>query len=310
VYCLRAADGQLVWRLRAAPGREQIVTYGQIESPWPVAGSVVVIDDVAYFAAGRQPLADGGILVFAVEPATGQRRWVRRLDTVPTTNFYGCSGLEFDNFDLLQQEGAAVALSRWLFDRADGAMSCKATEVFARLSPGTGTVIVPRGCWTYAPRHQPRHGGERWSMRPLAVFRDNTLIGCLPDQRAVYRRDFSAEEAAGFNTQWITGWAASENFRKQTGEVYPSDRLTTKTNWSSGVFGDGQPQQLIAAMVWAGDTLLLAGSQGGLITMSARDGQVRGGSGLPPPVWDGLAVAGGRLFVATADGSLVALGSK
>ncbi|MCR4412062.1 MAG: PQQ-binding-like beta-propeller repeat protein, partial [Thermoguttaceae bacterium] len=42
VYALRADDGRLVWRLRAAPADERIVAYGQVESPWPVPGSVVV----------------------------------------------------------------------------------------------------------------------------------------------------------------------------------------------------------------------------------------------------------------------------
>ncbi|HID21577.1 MAG TPA: hypothetical protein EYP14_04165, partial [Planctomycetaceae bacterium] len=75
VYCVDAATGRLVWRLRAAPVDERIVAYGQVESPWPVPGSVLVVGGTAYFAAGRQPLADGGILVFAVDPRTGQRRW-------------------------------------------------------------------------------------------------------------------------------------------------------------------------------------------------------------------------------------------
>ena len=91
VYCLRADDGGLVWRLRAAPPEERIVAYGQIESPWPVPGSVLVVEDAAYFAAGRQPLADGGILVFAVEPAdrpralgrSGSTRCRRRTSTRP-----------------------------------------------------------------------------------------------------------------------------------------------------------------------------------------------------------------------------------
>ena len=83
IYALRADSGEVVWRLRAAPTDERIVAYGQVESPWPVPGAVLVMDDVAYFAAGRQPLADGGILVFAVNPMTGERHWVRRIDTVP-----------------------------------------------------------------------------------------------------------------------------------------------------------------------------------------------------------------------------------
>ena len=74
VTCLRADDGRLVWRLRAAPVEEQIVAYGQLESPWPVPGSVLIVNDTAYFAAGRQSLADGGILVFAVETDDGQDR--------------------------------------------------------------------------------------------------------------------------------------------------------------------------------------------------------------------------------------------
>ncbi|NQT88736.1 PQQ-binding-like beta-propeller repeat protein, partial [bacterium] len=111
VYCLRADDGQLVWRLRSGPVDERIVAYGQVESPWPVAGSVLVVDDVAYFAAGRQPLADGGIHVCAVVPATGAVRWTQRLDTIPTKNFYGSSGLEYDPFDLLHREGKTVAMS-------------------------------------------------------------------------------------------------------------------------------------------------------------------------------------------------------
>jgi len=55
VYCLRATDGCLVWRLRAAPRDERIVAHGQLESPWPVPGSVLVVDGVAYFAAGGMP---------------------------------------------------------------------------------------------------------------------------------------------------------------------------------------------------------------------------------------------------------------
>lgn len=310
VICLRASDGKLVWRLRAAPNAEQIVAYGQLESPWPVAGSVAVIDDVAYFAAGRQPLADGGILVFAVEPKTGKRLWTRRLDSVPTKNFYGSSALEFPNFDLLHQEGSAVAMSRWLFDLADGKMVCKDRDVFARLTPGEGTVVVPRGLWTYAPRHQPRHAGERSEMQPLAVYRDSTIVGCLGDQRTLFRRDFTKEDAKKFDLTWITGWAASENFRKKTGDVYPPDRLAKSAAWSVGLFPDAKPQQTVAAMIWAGETLVAVGTEGDLITAAAADGRTLGRVKVAAPIWDGLAAAGGKLFLSTANGRVIALGER
>ena len=48
VYCLRADDGRLVWRRRAAPLDERMMNLGQLESPWPVHGSVLVQEGVAY----------------------------------------------------------------------------------------------------------------------------------------------------------------------------------------------------------------------------------------------------------------------
>ena len=72
VYALRAADGQLAWRFRAAPEDLKTVALDQVESVWPVHGSVLVLDDVAYAAAGRSSYLDGGISVFGLDPATGE----------------------------------------------------------------------------------------------------------------------------------------------------------------------------------------------------------------------------------------------
>ena len=308
VYALRADDGRLVWRLRAAPHEERIVAYGQIESPWPVPGSVLAVDDTVYFAAGRQALADGGILVFAADCASGQVRWVQRLDTVPTKNFYACNALEYDNFDLLNLEGDSVAMSRWLFRRSSGEMTCQAADAFAVLRTDDLGVVVHRGCWTYAPRHQPRHGGDRSAMRPLAVFRGQTLVSCLDDLKTLYRRDFDLAGGETFDTTWITGWAASQNFSKREGEVYRSQRLAKNAKWSVPLFEAAPPTQTVAGMVWAGNIVFLAGSQGGLLAASTEDGRALSRADLPPPAWDGLAAAAGRLLVTTRDGRLLCLG--
>jgi len=72
VYCLRAADGAMVWRFRAAPRDRRIGYFGQVESAWPVHGSVLVHDGVAYATAGRSTYLDGGIRVCGLAPATGK----------------------------------------------------------------------------------------------------------------------------------------------------------------------------------------------------------------------------------------------
>ncbi len=72
VYCLSAADGRLLWRFRAAPDPRQVVSFEQLESVWPVSGSVLVLDGVVYFAAGRSSFLDGGILVYGLDAKTGR----------------------------------------------------------------------------------------------------------------------------------------------------------------------------------------------------------------------------------------------
>ena len=75
--------------MRAAPIEERMGAYGQIESAWPVAGSVLVSEGVAYFAAGRQQLSDGGVFIFAVNPMTGERHWVHKLNEIPQKGIRG-----------------------------------------------------------------------------------------------------------------------------------------------------------------------------------------------------------------------------
>ena len=73
VYCLRASDGQLVWRYRAAPQDRRMGAFEQIESLWPVHGSVLVQNDEIYCVAGRSMFVDGGLRLIRLDPKTGRK---------------------------------------------------------------------------------------------------------------------------------------------------------------------------------------------------------------------------------------------
>jgi outer membrane protein assembly factor BamB len=73
VYCLRAEDGELAWRFRAAPAERYHVAYEQVESVWPVHGSVLVEDGVLYCVAGRSMFLDGGLRLLRLDPRTGKK---------------------------------------------------------------------------------------------------------------------------------------------------------------------------------------------------------------------------------------------
>lgn len=73
VYCLRASDGALIWRFRAAPMDRRLMAYEQLESAWPVSGSVLIQNDRLYCVAGRTIFLDGGIRLLQLNPRTGEK---------------------------------------------------------------------------------------------------------------------------------------------------------------------------------------------------------------------------------------------
>jgi outer membrane protein assembly factor BamB len=73
VYCLNADNGQLVWRYRAAPEDQRMTSFEQVESVWPVHGSVLVQGNVLYCVAGRSMFVDGGLRLLRLDPKTGRK---------------------------------------------------------------------------------------------------------------------------------------------------------------------------------------------------------------------------------------------
>ncbi len=80
VYALNRETGEQVWRFFAAPNQRQIPAQGATESAWPVNGSVMVIEDVVWFTAGRSVETDGGLWIWALEAETGAVKHKIRFD--------------------------------------------------------------------------------------------------------------------------------------------------------------------------------------------------------------------------------------
>ncbi|MFC1713174.1 PQQ-binding-like beta-propeller repeat protein [Candidatus Poribacteria bacterium] len=78
VYCLKAKNGELVWKYRAGPSAEKVIGNGRMISLWPVRTSVMVDDDVVYFGAGVFPYE--GIYICALDAEKGSVIW--KNDTV------------------------------------------------------------------------------------------------------------------------------------------------------------------------------------------------------------------------------------
>ncbi len=124
VYCVRAADGELTWRFRAAPSDQRIVAFSQLESPWRVHGSVLIEDGVAYCTAGRSTYLDGGIWIYGLDPKTGDVIHETHLDTWSPTRqdavdkpYIPSYHMEGTHSDILVSQGGYIYLGQYKFDR-------------------------------------------------------------------------------------------------------------------------------------------------------------------------------------------------
>jgi len=188
VYCLRAADGALAWRFRAAPDTRQVVSYGQLESVWPVHGSVLVQDGVVYFAAGRSSFLDGGILVYGLDAATGKVLYHHVLEG-PRPDAVNETGRPFAMEgalpDLIVSDGKDLYMRRIKFDAKLNRLPTKRESDLGELDMGADHLVATGGFlddsgfdrlfWMYGHRwpgfyfaeHAPKSG-------QLVVFDEST----------------------------------------------------------------------------------------------------------------------------------------
>lgn len=289
LYCLRASDGQLAWRFRGAAEPRQIGAHDQLESAWPLHGSVLVRDDLAYFTAGRSSHVDGGIRFCAVEVATGKLAHETRLegpDFAAEDVEQNC-GLAMGNLsDILLSDGAHVYLRNAAFD--------------AELKPARGRpeLLVRGGLLD----------DSYFKRVPWTFANDHARLLVHDKQSVYYVRMFDS----------LRGLDPSVYFT-------PGDKgylLFAKNGQGKANAWSGRVPVRIRAMALAKGNLFVAGPpdvvdpkdplgafenrKGGLLyVVDAAGGQRKQEVALPsPPVFNGAAVAGGRLYLAAEDGSI------
>ncbi len=74
LYCVSAADGGLIWKVRGGPSELKVLGNRRVISAWPARGGPVIADDTVYFAASIWPFM--GTFIYAVDAEDGRVIWV------------------------------------------------------------------------------------------------------------------------------------------------------------------------------------------------------------------------------------------
>jgi len=309
VRCLRAADGALAWQFDAAPSRRLMSAFGQLESPWPVPGSVLVHDKKCWFAAGRSSFLDGGIHVYALDPASGKVHHSETIYSpdpktgkaaVPETSAQAMEGLLND---IPGTDGLNIFIRQM---QVSGKDARGGPHLFT-----TGGYLDPswfnRTFWQVG----------RVKTSGLMVLGKDVAYGV-----EVYEsRSRETVFKPGANVYRLQCISLKPPARSATGKQAKPKRRQQgpKPVWEQHV------GIRVTAMIRAGDTIFVAGSpdvvdpedphgawegrKGGILAAyTADDGKKLAEYALPsPPVWDGMAAAGGRLFISTIDGCIMCM---
>ncbi len=318
VYCLRASDGELVWQFLAGRNDTRITVQSQLESPWPVFGSVMVDGDGVVVSAGRQSATDGGISIYKLDPAEGRIVWQTRLWTDPDAtrkledkDLYRARTRNRRVNDLLVHNGENVCL--WV-------TPFKATYESDETVDIETAVISAR-----ALRHSVPSKDELRDINAATWIWSASSAGLLSRrQSGVGRHDAGGVNYAQLNAAKIcladggkTLYAIEASANKSKTLRGGLIRVTLKADgtlpeqpdWVGKIAGG----RVTDAFVVAGERLYIARSSSGadgsqLLVYSTRDGSHLGTHALPArPVRDGLIVAFGRLYAACTDGAVYQL---
>ena len=344
VYSLRAADGEVIWRFRAAPHPGQVFAFGQLESVWPVHGSVLVQNDTLYVTAGRSTYLDGGIVLYRLNPATGEqisRNVVTQID--PKTDkqtgkedkqVYG-NDMEGSTSDILTGDGESVFLRHLQFD-GEG----NRTETSKpRLLSVTGLLVEDwfvRTYWLIGTDVQGGWGGWAKAANSAPFGR----ILSFDDERVYgYGRKAVAGGATGHKAESYHLFSRARTAARSAPQPPAADarkgasgRKKKGASQEAAFVWSNDETPIVRAMVLAANQLIVAGppnlarkdeklmahtnepealagfrGEKGvyLQVFSASDGKKLSETKLTAmPVFDGMSAAGGRLFIALKNGTV------
>ncbi len=300
VYSLRASDGALAWRLRAARAERRITARGQLESASPIHGSVLIRDSVAYFTVGRSSYLDGGIDLYRLDAQAGKvlsRTHIYSPDpeTGRQPEQYGPAYMPGALSDILSSDDQYVYLRDMVLDKRGGE---KGNPHLLTLTGFLDDLWPHRSYWIF---------GTRCSLSTGCSGRDRNLI---------YGRLLVFDESRiyGYGRARIH-W--SNQLQDGAYRLFAIDSDQGAEQWTKKITIQ------VRAMALADKVLFVAGpaadagdgleerdenQEALLMAISASDGTELAKYRLDSsPVWDGMAAANGRLYLSLENGQVLCM---
>jgi hypothetical protein len=306
------------------------VAFGRLESAWPVPGNVLVVGDMCFFVAGRASVLDAGVFAYILEASTGRLIERKQIREEQTTQQQPEGALA----DVLTTDGTSV----YLRNRKIGFETPLRLES-ARAAGPPGLRLMAEGGfsdaqWFHRAYWRLAAGKSEVTGNLIAFDQHNayTVAANKPGNSnfSYYipsggLHDRLTSGQAGNRPAWLTTVNLQSDgyllFADQLAQLTnPGRRKTREHEWVHDRF-----PVCPWAMMLADQTLFVAGFRdridpqdpwatfegrrgGVLCVLAGKDGKQLAEYPLDsPPVWNGLAAAGGRLYMTLRNGTVVCM---
>ncbi len=303
LYCLSAADGKLLWKVRGGPRDARLMGNEQMVSRWPLRSGVAVKDGIVYFSAGMWPAE--GVYVYALRAEDGSVVWQNDTSGYmylpqPHPPSQAMTGVTPQGYIAVHEDQLFIPTGRnapAAFDRETGELqyyhSRPATwgdrwggsYVFA-----SGGLLWNRRAHVGADLEIKLGESDPWPDDGLVAFNredGSSKLNLLGKHRAVVSNDRLYASGSGnvtaFDLPGLLGGKKPEECKR----------------WDA-------PHERAYELILAGSTVV-AGGRGTVTAIDAAGGQVLWHSEVDGEA-QGLAVSDGRLVVSTDTGRIACFG--
>ncbi len=327
VYCLKADNGKLLWKVRGGPNNEKLLGSGRMISRWPIRTGVLVDAGIVYFGAGIFPhenvylcavQADDGTVIWKNDSISEQDAYRKEFTPqgyllATSTRLFVPSGRDLPvGFE--KRTGSEVFKSSygWRGEQAGGVIG------------GTYALLVDEQIYTGTQRHllalnqkTGRVGFGWFPGRRLAVVGDMAYMATgnqiMAMDRTKYAKASKLRNSLEYRIKSLRSSlrsAKGEDRKKKEQQLkaaeeelsrHRSENIGPTVRWRV-------PSECDAELILTAN-LVLAGGQGQIKAFSRDNGKA---------VWEaqvdgkarGLAVANGRVYVSTDTGKIYCFAAR
>jgi outer membrane protein assembly factor BamB len=288
VYCLNASTGMLAWKLLIAPYERLIGGQEKLESQWPMASDVLIIDGIGYVNSGIGFDHFGGVRAVAFKADSGEIVWSQTY--FDEKHFHYGAGYCANMFTAQKTaKGLILSMDGILIDPTNGKITNRNGNIAGVLRGDMDNYLA-------GGNSIPRNGEDRGAVG----LSDGRIWGKM----IAFDKDLSVASSSSYGAEtWVNKLKINFNAKKVPGKV----NFWEKADWEMTV----DDLVLTPKYIYCVGHYQRIKKEPELLVLAREDGVLLHSTPIEGfPSQNGMSIAGSKIFVTTREGKIICFEGK